>query len=84
MLFEILHRTRFSYSRAVFLEPLTLRLQPRSDAAQRYRLLIQIERLGGRLRFPFAHAHLPQQGGGGPDRASAHGLDEVFLGQLFL
>lgn len=35
MLFEIRHEMHFSYSRSVFIEPMVLRLQPRSDAAQR-------------------------------------------------
>ncbi|MGH7425071.1 MAG: transglutaminase N-terminal domain-containing protein, partial [Candidatus Methylomirabilales bacterium] len=35
MLFEVTHITRFSYSRPVFVEPLTIRLKPRSDLSQR-------------------------------------------------
>ncbi len=34
MHFEILHRTRYTYSRPVFLEPHMLRLRPRCDATQ--------------------------------------------------
>lgn len=44
MHFQIDHRTRYEYSRAVFLEPHTFRLRPRSDAFQRlirYRLDIE-------------------------------------------
>jgi transglutaminase-like putative cysteine protease len=37
MLFEISHRTRYSYSQPVYLEPFTLRLRPRSDAIQTLR-----------------------------------------------
>jgi len=37
MLFEITHRTRYHYSCPVFLEPMTVRLRPRSDAAQTVR-----------------------------------------------
>jgi transglutaminase-like putative cysteine protease len=32
---QVRHVTRYTYSKAVFCEPLTLRLQPRDDAAQR-------------------------------------------------
>ncbi len=35
MLFDIRHRTRLSYDRPVFVEPLTHRLKPRSDSNQR-------------------------------------------------
>ncbi|MSS71779.1 MAG: transglutaminase family protein [Candidatus Latescibacteria bacterium] len=35
MFFEIVHTTRFVYSRPVFLEPHTVRLRPRCDCAQR-------------------------------------------------
>jgi len=35
MRFRVLHTTRYSYSRSVFLEPHTLRLRPRSDPSQR-------------------------------------------------
>ncbi len=35
MRFEVTHSTRFRYSRPVFLEPLTIRLRPRCDPAQR-------------------------------------------------
>ena len=35
MLFEIRHRLEFSYDKPVFLEPMTVRLKPRQDAAQR-------------------------------------------------
>lgn len=35
MLFEVAHLTRFSYERPVRLEPLTVRLRPRSDLFQR-------------------------------------------------
>lgn len=35
MLFEVTHTTEFSYSQPVFLEPLTVRLRPRSDSWQR-------------------------------------------------
>jgi transglutaminase-like putative cysteine protease len=35
LLFEVTHSTRFRYSRPVFLEPLTIRLRPRCDPAQR-------------------------------------------------
>lgn len=35
MLFEISHKTEFSYDRPVFLEPHTVRLRPRSDGWQR-------------------------------------------------
>lgn len=35
MLFNIIHRTRYSYSAAVGLEPLTLRLRPRCDVYQK-------------------------------------------------
>src|ERR1700760_3540180 len=35
MLFEIAHLTRFTYDRPVLLEPLTVRLRPRSDIFQR-------------------------------------------------
>ena len=35
MRFRVLHTTRYSYSRFVFLEPHTLRLRPRSDPSQR-------------------------------------------------
>lgn len=35
MLFQITHRTIYSYSREVFLEPHIIRLQPRSDGTQR-------------------------------------------------
>ena len=35
MLFHLKHVTRFSYSKPVFCEPLTLRLRPREDAGQR-------------------------------------------------
>jgi transglutaminase-like putative cysteine protease len=44
MRFEIDHLTRYEYSRAVFLEPHTFRLRPRSDGFQRllsYRLDVQ-------------------------------------------
>ncbi|MBX7168900.1 MAG: transglutaminase family protein [Pirellulales bacterium] len=44
MLFHIKHTTRYSYSAPVFCEPLTLRLQPRSEGGQRllrYRLWIE-------------------------------------------
>ena len=37
MLFEIIHRTRYHYSRPVFLEPFTVRLRPRCDASQTLR-----------------------------------------------
>ena len=37
MLLEIAHRTDYRYSKPVLLEPLTLRLRPRSDAAQTLR-----------------------------------------------
>jgi transglutaminase-like putative cysteine protease len=37
MLFEINHRTRYHYSRPVFLEPFTVRLRPRCDASQTLR-----------------------------------------------
>lgn len=35
MIYHIKHATRFRYSRPVFCEPMTLRLRPREDAAQR-------------------------------------------------
>ena len=35
MLFEIRHETKFRYDKPVFFEPLTIRLRPRSDPAQR-------------------------------------------------
>jgi transglutaminase-like putative cysteine protease len=35
MWFRVLHTTRYTYSRSVFLEPHTLRLRPRSDPSQR-------------------------------------------------
>ena len=35
MLFHIKHTTRYSYSRTVFCEPLTVRLRPREDISQR-------------------------------------------------
>ncbi|HTE21154.1 MAG TPA: transglutaminase family protein [Armatimonadota bacterium] len=35
MFFQVRHTTRFDYSRPVLLEPHTVRLRPRSDAAQR-------------------------------------------------
>jgi len=35
MIFEVAHTTRFSYSRPIFLEPMTVRLRPRSDVTQR-------------------------------------------------
>jgi transglutaminase-like putative cysteine protease len=44
MRFEVEHLTRYEYSRAVFLEPHTVRLRPRSDSFQRlirYRLDVQ-------------------------------------------
>ena len=34
MYFEITHKTTYSYSRPVFLEPHTLRLRPRCDGLQ--------------------------------------------------
>ncbi|MBZ0251766.1 MAG: hypothetical protein K8I02_00365, partial [Candidatus Methylomirabilis sp.] len=34
MILEVRHRTRFAYSRPVFLDPLTVRLRPRSDCTQ--------------------------------------------------
>ena len=37
MLFGINHRTRYHYSRPVFLEPFTVRLRPRCDASQTLR-----------------------------------------------
>ena len=37
MLFHIKHATRYRYSRPVFCEPLTIRLRPREDVAQRLR-----------------------------------------------
>ena len=37
MLFEIAHRTRYHYDQAVYLEPFTVRLRPRCDAAQSLR-----------------------------------------------
>jgi len=37
MLFEIFHRTSYHYSKAVFLEPYTVRLRPRCDASQTLR-----------------------------------------------
>lgn len=37
MLLEIIHRTRYHYSQAVFLEPFTVNLRPRSDASQTLR-----------------------------------------------
>jgi transglutaminase-like putative cysteine protease len=44
MLFSIKHVTRFSYSKPVFCEPLTLRLRPREDAGQRLlRFQLQVE-----------------------------------------
>jgi transglutaminase-like putative cysteine protease len=44
MRFEIDHLTRYEYSRAVFLEPHTFRLRPRSDTFQRLvRFQLQIE-----------------------------------------
>lgn len=35
MLFEITHTIKYSYSEAVFIEPMTLRLRPRCDSTQR-------------------------------------------------
>ncbi|MBN8626949.1 MAG: transglutaminase family protein, partial [Planctomycetes bacterium] len=35
MLFHIKHATRYRYSRPVFCDPMTIRLRPREDAAQR-------------------------------------------------
>src|SRR4051812_8394118 len=35
MRFQVRHETRFRYSRPVYLEPLTIRLRPRSDFRQR-------------------------------------------------
>ncbi|MFO0901155.1 MAG: transglutaminase family protein [Pirellulales bacterium] len=44
MLFHLKHVTRFSYSKPVFCEPLTLRLRPREDAGQRLlRFQMQVE-----------------------------------------
>ena len=35
MIFHIKHATRYRYTRPVFCEPMTLRLRPREEAAQR-------------------------------------------------
>lgn len=49
MLFHIRHNLTYTYGRAVFLEPMTLRLTPRQDASQRllvHRLAIQPQPAG--------------------------------------
>lgn len=49
VLFEIIHRTRYHYSKPVSLEPMTIKLRPRSDAFQTvpsYRITVSPEPSG--------------------------------------